>query len=295
MNADVSRLRLWWLQACRMEVLSPKPGNVSPGRDFADACARDFLLSAEAAATAISGAGEQSVGRTVLSAVRAVRQVVSHNTNLGIILLIAPLAAVPSGQSLEQGIESVLAGLTVRDSCDVYAAIRLAAPGGLGRAAEQDVTAEPSQPLRECMRLAADRDLIAAQYAGGFREVLGVGREWLREAAGRTSDQRQQVVELALRLLAASGDSLIARKCGQATSEQAARLAGRVLAAGWPDGSDAMLAMAELDEFLRGDGNRRNPGTTADMTAGILFAALRDGQLIMDPVQFETVESGGAG
>lgn len=278
-----------------MEVLSPKPGNVSPGRDFADACARDFLLSAEAAATAISGAGEQSVGRTVLSAVQAVRQVVSHNTNLGIILLIAPLAAVPSGQSLEQGIESVLAGLTVRDSCDVYAAIRLAAPGGLGSAAEQDVTAEPSQPLRECMRLAADRDLIAAQYAGGFREVLGVGREWLREAAGRTPDQRQQVVELALRLLAEFGDSLIARKCGPDASEQSARLAGRVLAAGWPDGNAAMLAMAELDEYLRGDGNRRNPGTTADMTAGILFAALRDGQLIMDPVQFEAVESVDAG
>lgn len=295
MNADVSRLRLCWLQACRMEVLSPKPGNVSPGRDFADACVRDFLVSAEAAADAISEAGEQAVGRTVLSAVRAVRQVVSHNTNLGIILLIAPMAAVPMVQSLAEGIESVLAGLTVHDSSDVYAAIRLAAPGGLGSAEDQDVTSEPSQPLRECMRLAADRDLIAAQYAGGFREVLGIGREWLREAAGRTSDQRQQVVALALRLLAEFGDSLIARKCGPGLSEQAAQLAGRVLAAGWPDGTEGLSAMAELDGFLRSEGNRRNPGTTADMTAGILFAALRDGQLIMDPVQFGAIESFVAG
>ncbi|MFN5535301.1 MAG: triphosphoribosyl-dephospho-CoA synthase [Planctomyces sp.] len=295
MNADLSRLRLCWLQACRMEVLSPKPGNVSPGRDFSDACVRDFLVSAEAAANSISEACEKSVGRTVLSAVQAVRQVVSHNTNLGIILLIAPLAAVPPGQSLEQGIESVLAGLTVRDSCDVYAAIRLAAPGGLGSAEDQDVTEEPSQPLRECMRLAADRDLIAAQYAGGFREVLGIGREWLREAAGRNPDQRQQVVELALRLLAEFGDSLIARKCGPGLSEQAALLAGRVLAAGWPDGVAAVSAMAELDGFLRSEGNRRNPGTTADMTAGILFAALRDGQFIMDPVQFGAVDSVVAG
>jgi triphosphoribosyl-dephospho-CoA synthase len=277
-----------------MEVLSPKPGNVSPGREFSDASTRDFLLSAESAAAAFSGAGRQSVGRTVLEAVRAVRQVVSHNTNLGIILLIAPLAAVPLRQSLEAGIESVLAGLTVEDSRDVYAAIRLAAPGGLGSAEEQDVAAEPSQTLRECMRLAADRDLIALQYADGFRDVLGCGREWLREAAVRTADQRQQVVELAVRLLAEFGDSLIARKCGAEVSERAAVLARRVLQAGWPDGQMASAAMVELDTFLRGDGHRRNPGTTADMTAAILFAALRDGQLIMAADQFELAGNYGA-
>ena len=107
MNSADSPRGVWWLQACRMEVLSPKPGNVSPGREFSDACTRDFLLSAEAAVAAFSAAGEQSVGRTVLEAVRAVRQVVSHNTNLGIILLIAPPAAVPLRQSLEAGISSV--------------------------------------------------------------------------------------------------------------------------------------------------------------------------------------------
>lgn len=291
MNSADSPRGVWWLQACRMEVLSPKPGNVSPGREFSDACTRDFLLSAEAAVAVFSAAGEQSVGRTVLEAVRAVRQVVSHNTNLGIILLIAPLAAVPLRQSLEAGIESVLAGLTVQDSRDVYAAIRLAEPGGLGSADEQDVAAEPSQPLRECMRLAADRDLIALQYAEGFRDVLSRGREWLREAAVRTADQRQQVVELALRLLAEFGDSLIARKCGAEVSERAAVLARRVLQAGWPDGRLATAAMSELDDFLRGDGHRRNPGTTADMTAAILFAALRDGQLIMAADQFELAEN----
>ncbi|MFM8729547.1 MAG: triphosphoribosyl-dephospho-CoA synthase [Planctomycetaceae bacterium] len=294
MSSAVSPLSAWWLQACRMEVLSPKPGNVSPGREFSDASTRDFLLSAESAAAAFSGAGRQSVGRTVLEAVRAVRQVVSHNTNLGIILLIAPLAAVPLRQSLEAGIESVLAGLTIQDSRDVYAAIRLAAPGGLGSAEEQDVAAEPSQTLRECMRLSADRDLIALQYADGFRDVLGRGREWLREAAVRTADQRQQVVELAVRLLAEFGDSLIARKCGAEVSERAAVLARRVLQAGWPDGQMASAAMVELDTFLRGDGHRRNPGTTADMTAAILFAALRDGQLIMAADQFELAGNYGA-
>lgn len=295
MIADSAYVRTCWLQACRMEVLSPKPGNVSPGRDFADASTADFLRSAEAAADVIAAAVGQPVGRTVLQSVRAVRTVVSHNTNLGIILLIAPLAAVPLRQTLEAGIQSVLSGLTVQDSCDVYAAIRLAAPGGLGRAEDQDVAAEPTQDLRVCMQLAAERDLIAAQYADGFRVVLQTGAEWLQEAKERTSVQSQQVVWVALRLLAEFGDSLIARKSGQQQSAMAAALAEKVLQAGWPAAAEAGTALAELDAFLRSDGNRLNPGTTADLTAAILFAALRDGRMVMDEALFAAPDCHPAG
>ena len=35
----------------------------------------------------------------------------------------------------------------------------------------------------------------------------------------------------------------------------------------------------ELDSWLRSDGNRRNPGTTADLVAATLFAGLRGGKL----------------
>ena len=295
MIAASVHVRTCWLQACRMEVLSPKPGNVSPGRDFADASTADFLRSAEAAADVIAAAVGQPVGRTVLQSVRAVRTVVSHNTNLGIILLIAPLAAVPLRQTLEAGIQSVLSSLTVQDSCDVYAAIRLAAPGGLGRSEDQDVSAEPTQDLRACMRLAAERDLIAAQYADGFRVVLQTGAEWLQEAKERTLVQSQQVVWVALRLLAEFGDSLIARKSGQQQSAMAAALAERVLRAGWPAAADAVTALAELDAFLRSDGNRLNPGTTADLTAAILFAALRDGRMVMDETLFAAPDCHPAG
>ncbi len=118
---------------------------------------------------------QRRVGITVLEAVRATRRVVRTNTNLGIVLLLTPLAAVPAEEELRGGVERVLAGLDVEDSRLVYEAIRLAAPGGLGRASEQDVYTEPTQTLRQVMALAADRDLVARQYANGFAEVFDDG------------------------------------------------------------------------------------------------------------------------
>ena len=120
-------------------------------------------------------------------AIEATRQVVATNTNLGMVLLLAPLAAVPFGIDLRTGVEDVLVATTVADSSAVYRAIRLAQPGGMGSVAEQDIAEEPTLPLRAVMALAADRDLVARQYADGFREVFDGALPALRKVlhAGR--------------------------------------------------------------------------------------------------------------
>ena len=270
------QLAAWFEAACRLEVLSPKPGNVNPQHAFADATVEDFLKSAAAAAPWIAAASRQPLGISILQATRATRTVVSHNTNLGILLLTAPLAAVPANQTLADGIESVLRATSVDDSQDVYAAIRLANPGGLGKAAEQDISQPPSLSLVECMRLAAERDLIAAEYSNGFHRVLNMGLQWLCESVQVTTTPMLQVAWLALRLLADADDSLIVRKCGGEIAAVARQLARAALAAGWPD-ECGVADFQRLDSFLRADGNRRNPGTTADFVAAILFAAMREG------------------
>lgn len=266
--------------ACAMEVMSPKPGNVGPGQQFRDASTDDFLKSAKAIAPIISTSEERRLGETVLNAVRATRAVVSHNTNLGIILLLAPLAKVPREFSLKDGIACVLQATDTQDSRLVYEAIRLAQPAGLGEVNDQDLNTEPSASLMDCMALAADRDMIAAQYANGFREVLSCGQDWLREGQAIVPSQPLQISFLAVRLLAAFGDSLIARKCGEQMSDIVREKARRLLDIGWPIQHDTQSEFASFDAFLREDGNRRNPGTTADMVAAILFAGLREGLLI---------------
>src|SRR5207302_1526524 len=127
------------------------------------------------AAPDLGRAPDRPLGETILAAIRATRVVVSTNTNLGIVLLLAPLANVPEGTNLRVGIREVLANTTVNDAVHVYEAIRLAAPGGLGRAKDQDVVHAPTLPLRDVMALAADRDLVARQYANDFADVFDLG------------------------------------------------------------------------------------------------------------------------
>lgn len=264
-------------QACLMEASARKPGNVHPEASFADLCYQDFVTSAKCVAGPLSRAGESGVGRAVRDAIRATRVQVQTNTNLGIALLLAPLAAVPANEALRDGVPQVLRSLTREDSQYVYEAIQLAHPGGLGSVKEGDVTGPPPDDLLWAMGLAADRDWIAKQYVTGFRDVLETGvtllSEWRPDAHWEV-----RVVHLYLEFLVRWPDSLIVRKCGPPIAKEASERARAVLEAGWPDGSNAGSAIEALDHWLRGDRHRRNPGTTADAVAATLFAALRDGR-----------------
>jgi triphosphoribosyl-dephospho-CoA synthase len=262
--------------ACNWEATARKPGNVHRFRDFADSAYTDFLLSAAAIAPVMTMACQRRVGVTVLDAVRTTRRVVGTNTNLGIVLLLAPLASVPPEQELRSGVERVLAGLDVEDARRVYEAIRLASPGGLGRASEQDVHDEPTQPLRQVMALAADRDLVARQYAKGFAEVFDEGVPAVRLGLEGTGSMEGAILFAHLHLMTRCPDTLIARKRGRAEAEEAARRAGAVLGAGWPHGRGSWAELADLDAWLRAEGHARNPGATADLLTACLFVLLRE-------------------
>jgi len=265
--------------ACLLEVAAPKPGNVHRGADFDDLGLTDFLVGAVALEPAMEAAVARPLGRTVLDAVQSVQRLVGTNTHLGTILLLAPLAAVPRDEPLGDGVARVLDQLTPADARDVFQAIRTARPGGLGHVDEWDVRGAPPADLREAMRSAASRDLVARQYAENFSDVLQVVRPWLLEGMARGWPLSAAIVHCHVRLMHRCPDSLIGRKCGVEVAHQAARRAGAVLAAGAPGDENYHSALSDLDFWLRCDGHRRNPGTTADLIAAGLFAALRDSQL----------------
>lgn len=263
--------------ACLWEATARKPGNVHRYADFDDLEYLDFLQSAAAMAPTLADAPSRGLGATILAAVRATRRVVATNTNLGIVLLLAPLAAVADDTITRAAVEEVLVRTTVEDTRLAYEAIRLAAPGGLGRAPSQDVRDEPTLPLREVMALAAERDLVARQYANGFVEVLTEGVPALEQGLARCGCLEGAIVFCQLTLLSRHPDSLIARKRGLVVAAEASRRAAEALAVlGTPEGA---RALAELDAWLRGDGHARNPGTTADLVTASLFAALRNGTI----------------
>jgi triphosphoribosyl-dephospho-CoA synthase len=271
--------------ACIWEATARKPGNVHRYADFDDAGYVDFLMSAAALHEALTCAPLVGVGGTVLSAVRDTQRVVRSNTNLGIILLLAPLAAAGDVDfgSLRADVGQLLIGLDVGDSRLVYEAIRLAKPSGLGAVKVQDVSAEPTLPLREVMALAADRDLVARQYANGFREVFDDGVPALRRGLEGTGCLEGAIIYCHLSLMAKHPDSLIARKRGPAEAEEASRRARAVLEGGWPHAPAGLEALTHLDDWLRAVGRGRNPGTTADLVTASLFVALREQILSLPP------------
>lgn len=263
-------------RACLLEATSRKPGNVHPGASFEHVAYEDFVSSAEAIAPVLARAAETGVGRSILEAVKATREICEYNTNLGIILLLAPLAAVPPDEPLSAGIASVLGNLTQEDAEYTFEAIRLAQPRGLGTVDADDVSTSPTGTLTEIMSLAADRDAVARQYASSFETVLERGVSILSASTLFAEDWEKAIILLHLKLLASDGDTDIARKCGSIDVHETKRRARSVLRAGWPMTMEGRLRIREFDRWLRARGSQRNPGTTADLVTAGVFAMLRD-------------------
>jgi len=276
-----------FLRACTLDVAVRKPGNVSLHAAGHGMQAAQFLASASVAADAICQRGAP-VGQRIEAAVVATRAAVGCNTNLGILLLCAPLACAAESTflPLQQALQQVLAGLTVDDAAAAFRAIAQANPGGLGDAPEQDVRQAPSVTLLQAMALAADRDRIAAQYRDGFAEVfafaqgLPAGFRLPAPAATTPADAAAPadamttaaVQGLYLRWLGSGPDSHIVRKQGKAVAQNVMSAAQ-----GWQHRSasavplDADPAFADWDLALKHAGV--NPGTSADLTVASLMAA----------------------
>jgi triphosphoribosyl-dephospho-CoA synthase len=263
-----------------LEASAEKPGNITPSHDFHDTSYEDMLRSAIAVGPELADAGRRGVGETVLAVVQASRHVAPTNTNLGIALLLAPLAkAALSGGPLRERLAATLRALDRADADAAYAAIRLAGAGGLRERVEHDVRSEPTVGLREAMATAAARDSVAAEYVSDFALTFETGVPALAAALGDGLREREAIVELHLRLLDAMPDTLIARKRGADAAARVSAGARDVLSAGGVRTAAGLRALQNFDTSLREPGNALNPGTTADVVTATLFVALLEGIL----------------
>jgi len=246
-----------------------------------------FLASARAAADPLFEPGA-SVGQRIQAAVDATWAVAGCNTNLGILLLCAPIAKAVDLRpdaiqpaSLRETIATVLGGLDLADAQAAFRAIARARPGGLGAAPAQDVRQAPSVDLRAAMALAAHRDSIARQYSDGYATLFDLGlaalgndfalpdtpMDGLPDAATVAAVQR-----LYLGLLGSVTDSHIVRIHGDAVAHIVMTAAqGWLARAGRQGRLDADPDFAAWDAALKAD--RINPGTTADLTVAVLLIA----------------------
>jgi triphosphoribosyl-dephospho-CoA synthase len=286
-NIDLGAARACFVRACELDVAVRKPGNVSLASPGHGMDAAMFIASARAAAGPLFRRGA-TVGERIEAAMTASWAAAGCNTNLGILLLSAPIALAAertpgalTRAGLRQTIAAVLHELDVADGRAAYRAIALASPGGLGTEPQHDVRLPTDIDLHTAMALAADRDLIARQYRDGFADLFDVAVPVLPpvfslSAWSSGSPPPAAIVAavqgLYLTLLATFPDSHIVRKHGAAVAHNVMAAAQRLqrgeASLDWPAGDAALVGW---DGELKSRGI--NPGTTADLTVAALLIA----------------------
>ena len=291
----VERARAAYVRACYLDIAVRKPGNVSLASSGHGMEARQFVDSARVSADPLFAQGA-SVGERIEAAVEATWSAVGCNTNLGILLLCAPVALAVERQpdafgpaALCAAIERVLEGLTQADAAAAFRAIARANPGGLGQADREDVHAVPTVGLRAAMAIAAERDAIARCYRDGYATLFEVGvaalAGWCESSEslaipglGGSVGQpvpaaaARAVLRCYLALLGDTPDSHIVRKRGAAAAHSVMQDARR-----WRDDPRLADPQADLEfdaAFVEWDRSLKlqglNPGTTADLTVTAL-------------------------
>jgi triphosphoribosyl-dephospho-CoA synthase len=263
--------------ACVFEVLAEKPGNVTRTRDCSGLRLEQFLVSAAAIGPAFASASTASVGEMIRDGADHTKTLAGVNTNVGILLMLAPLAkAAALGEPNELGssLRRVLADLTVEDSRLAFASIVKAAPHGMDTVEEGDIRdTEVTITLREAMGLARDRDTLAAQYVTDF-ELVFTGCAELERLLDEGRPLSQAVVQTYLTILATVPDTDIARKTDMDTARSISDKAAEALKLGGVFSAEGRLAVERFDQMTRDENRLYNPGTTADLMAGSLFALL---------------------
>jgi triphosphoribosyl-dephospho-CoA synthase len=272
-TSRAERIEAAFRWACLTELDAPKPGNVHAFADGHRMTVDEFVRSANAAAAPLSAQGAR-VGLRIHRAVMATFAAVGTNTNLGIILLCAPLAAAAErdAANLRSALHEVLQELDVDDADLAFRSIVRAAPAGLGHSAQHDVFNPATVSLLEAMSAAANRDMVARQYATDFADIFDLGLPLFESVSQSKGEAKWATLATFLGFLSAFPDSHIARKFGAETANRIQRaalnFAAMLQAAEQPN--QVLPALLTWDAALKA--KAINPGTTADLTVATLFA-----------------------
>lgn len=262
-----------FLDACQLELAALKPGNVHVHAAGHGMQTDHFERAAAAAAPHIAAPG-MSVGTRIRRAVEASFAAANCNTNLGIVLLCAPLAYAAgeptANGDLRSRLSHVLKSLDEADAAEAFAAIVHANPGGLGRSDEADVAHPATVTLLRAMELAADRDQIARAYATGYSDIFDFGLPVYRAALDIAETPELAVTSLHMHYLSEFRDTHIVRKHGEAIANDVTN-AARALAAHWQPVVRRLSLPALLDFDSRLKADAINPGTTADLVVATIF------------------------
>lgn len=285
----------------------PKPGNVHRTRNFEDTRFEHFLAGITAIQPNFREFCEKiynSIENNKLkpntielglffkkSAKEMMRWQSGGNVLLGHILVLAPLvsAAVICMKTNEKTIEDfqlilkkIIEETTVQDTLNLYDAIKICSPGGLGRIEKYDIYGDNSYneimqdgiTLKRIFELSKNYDLISNEYSSGFDIILKEGLPYFIDTFDNFKDVNIAIVNTYLKLLSNHLDTLIIRKAGKKEALAVSKAASDILSYGGISTKKGLNLAISFDKDLHEKNGKLNPGTTADLVAGIIFCAL---------------------
>lgn len=265
--------------ACMAELQALKPGNVHVFADGHGMTIHDFIKSADVTSEVIARPN-LSVGERIAYAVDVTQQAVGQNTNLGMLLLCAPLihAALHANDtaSLRQAVQETLMQLTIDDGKLVAKSIVLANPAGLGDAQKHDVRESPEATLLEMMRAAQEYDRVAWQYDHTFQDVLGFGVQRYQDAMLKWQNSAWATTALYLGFLAHIPDTHVVRKYGKVFAEALLKEALEFEVLYWRTDNPKLIQQPLLAWDASLKARNINPGTSADLTVATLLVTFLD-------------------
>ena len=213
------------------------------------------------------------------------------NVLLGHILILAPLAAAAVAclktnknclDDFKYNLNKVINDSSVEDTINLYEAIRSCTPGGLGKIERYDVNDKNSLNeiisdkinLKKIFELSKEYDLISYEYSNGFNIVLNEGLPYFLKTFSQSKDPNIAIVNTYLKLLSKHPDTLIIRKSGMDSALFVSKSALKILEHGGISSEEGLSLAIKLDNKLQEKKGKLNPGTTADLIAGIIFCAL---------------------
>ena len=266
-------LKSAYLFSCKKDIELIKPGNVNLLSSHKDTKAQDYLDSAILSSKELFNQN-YSLGKRILESVNVTRSQVNVNTNLGIILLCAPVIQSYidfNNLDLREGIKKTLSTTSIKDTHDLCAAINISSPGGLGDSDMYDTASYPNASIKQIMNYSQEYDRISYQYSHNFSDIFDFIIPKLEFLNQRYESLDISLSLLFIEILAKIPDSHISRKFGDKIAKKTSNNAYDLLKILDREYDPDYLAKAlnNLDYEYKKKGI--NPGTTADLLVASLM------------------------
>ena len=270
---NLDNLRIAYLFACRKDIELIKPGNVNIKSPHSDTKAEDYLESSLLSSKELFKT-DYSLGERILNSIKITRSKVKTNTNLGIILLCAPIIHACiyfNNLTLREGIKKTLSTSTVKDTQDLCMAINISAPGGLGTREIYDTASKPTVSILEIMNHSASYDRISYQYSHDYSDIFDFIIPRLVFLNKKHNSLDISLSLMFMEILAKIPDSHISRKFDDKIAKKTSNNASDLLKILDREYSPDYLVdrLNNLDYEYKKKGI--NPGTTADLLVASLM------------------------